>query len=89
MKTISINNTVSGLYVVLAVLDNGVMKVQNSASDPLVPKLRELLGASEFSQLELRIDGQSAAEQHFEQVRQNLIGSLESTIEQLKTSSLR
>lgn len=89
MKTISINNAVSGMYVVLAVLENGVMKVQNSASDPLVPKLRELLGASEFDQLELRIDGQSAAEQHFEQVKQNVISSLEASIERLKTSALR
>lgn len=89
MKTISINNAVNGMYVVLATLEDGAMKIQNSASDPLVPKLRELLSASKFEQLELRIDGQSAAEQHFEQVKQNVIESLEKSIEQLKTSTLR
>ncbi len=73
----------------LATSGDAGCNVQNSANDPLVPKLRDLLRGSDFSQLELRIDGQSQSEQHFNLIRQNVINSLEQAIDVIKKSSLR
>ena len=88
MATLSINNAVTGQHVVLCEVTDCV-SIKNSASDPLVPKLRELLTNSVLSDLELRIDGQSQAEHHFESVRQTILKTLERTIDDIKTSSLR
>lgn len=89
MATLSINNSITGEFVVLAESSESGLRVMNSASDPLVPKLRDLIADSNFGDLELRVNGLSQSEQQFEHIRQNVIQSLGQAIDGIKKSSLR